>query len=366
MDGLAAMGGDIAPTKPDWGMLEGAFSAWWNRKLDRPLVGVYSPQDGRGTPDMPHPFWSFVRRHPDLDAAIADWERWISQMCFHGALFPKIWINYGPGSLASYYTGYMRWDEASQTVWLECPTDWDTIAGYSMEHPTPRWNTTVEATIRAAETAQGRWFVGTADIGGPLDVLASLRGAENLLTDLLDEPGLVRETSRRLCNEWFVAFDALCAAAAPHQRGTSAWMDIWCGGRWYPLQCDFAAMISPAMFEKFVAPETREMCRRLDRSIYHLDGPNQIGHLDILLDIPELDGIQWVPGSGVPSCEDPCWYPMYRKILERGKLLVLQCFTENRDIPAIFDKVPGGGVLVQTWGSTWEGARWMMDRFPLP
>ena len=64
--------------------------------------------------------------------------------------------------------------------------------------------------------------------------------------------------------------------------------------------------------------------RNADQSIYHLDGPGQIPHLDILLEIPELDGIQWVPGAGNPGTGSAEWFPMYRRIQEKGKLLILQ------------------------------------------
>jgi 5-methyltetrahydrofolate--homocysteine methyltransferase len=83
------------------------------------------------------------------------------------------------------------------------------------------------------------------------------------------------------------------------------------------LQCDFSYMISPRMFKRFVLPELQATCRRLPRSFYHLDGVGQIPHLDALLSIPELGGVQWVPGDGKPDCGH--WPELYQKIHAAGK-----------------------------------------------
>ena len=48
-----------------------------------------------------------------------------------------------------------------------------------------------------------------------------------------------------------------------------------------------------------------------------MDGVGQIPHLDSLLEIDELDGVQWVPGDGKP---DPGHWPeIHRKIHNAGK-----------------------------------------------
>jgi hypothetical protein len=46
--------------------------------------------------------------------------------------------------------------------------------------------------------------------------------------------------------------------------------------------------------------------RHVERTIYHLDGPGALRHLDRLLAIPELDCAQWIQGadlSAVPGRE---------------------------------------------------------------
>jgi 5-methyltetrahydrofolate--homocysteine methyltransferase len=76
-------------------------------------------------------------------------------------------------------------------------------------------------------------------------------------------------------------------------------------------------MISPEMFGEFAKPELEATCARLSRVFYHLDGPGQLPHLDSLLTIENLDGVQWVPGAGNPECDQ--WPEVYGKIHAAGK-----------------------------------------------
>ena len=84
------------------------------------------------------------------------------------------------------------------------------------------------------------------------------------------------------------------------------------------LQSDFSYVISPKMFERFVLPDLETCCEALDYAFYHMDGKGQLVHVDALLSIPRLRGIQWVPGYGKPPCEE--WLPLLKKIRAAGKL----------------------------------------------
>jgi 5-methyltetrahydrofolate--homocysteine methyltransferase len=78
-------------------------------------------------------------------------------------------------------------------------------------------------------------------------------------------------------------------------------------------------MISPKMFERFVLPELEASCNKMDFATYHMDGKGQIKHLDMLLGIEQLKGIQWVPGDGNPPAEE--WLHVLGKIRKANKLV---------------------------------------------
>jgi len=100
------------------------------------------------------------------------------------------------------------------------------------------------------------------------------------------------------------------------------------------------------MFREFVFPLIIEECKEFDRTIWHLDGPLELPHLDSLLSIRELDCIQWIPGEGNPDSGEECWVPLYRKIQEKGKLL--QIFVPPEKVTKILGKIEQKGVAVAT------------------
>ena len=109
--------------------------------------------------------------------------------------------------------------------------------------------------------------------------------------------------------------------------GTTPWAPIWSPGKTYMLQCDFSYMISPAMFERFVMPDLVACCDHLDHAFYHLDGQGQIPHLDMLLSIERLRGIQWVPGDGAPPPDRRL--DLLKRIIDGGKLCQVSVSAEG-------------------------------------
>jgi 5-methyltetrahydrofolate--homocysteine methyltransferase len=197
-----------------------------------------------------------------------------------------------------------------------------------MYDPANEWWQRVLEFTRAAMAGWGSQVaVGHTDLGGALDVLASLCGTHRLLLDLYDAPGEVERVEGALTRLWLRYYDELHALIEPSHRGTAGWSPCWFPGRGYMLQSDFSYMISPQMFERFVLPSLTSWCDALDDAFYHLDGPGQVKHLDMLLSIPRLRGIQWVPGEGNPPAQD--WLPLLRRIREAGKLCYVDVTREG-------------------------------------
>jgi hypothetical protein len=108
------------------------------------------------------------------------------------------------------------------------------------------------------------------------------------------------------------------------------------------MQSDFAYMISPDMFERFVVPDLTACCKTLDHGFYHLDGKGQIVHLDHLLSIERLRGIQWIPGDGQPPPDR--WLPLLKRIRDGGKLC--QVFVSPEGARTIVQNLGGKGFLL--------------------
>lgn len=67
------------------------------------------------------------------------------------------------------------------------------------------------------------------------------------------------------------------------------------------MQVDFSVMLSPGMYEQFALPELHRISSAVDHTIYHLDGQEQIRHLDMILSVPGIDLIQWATVESQPK-----------------------------------------------------------------
>ena len=82
-----------------------------------------------------------------------------------------------------------------------------------------------------------------------------------------------------------------------------------------------SVMISAKMYGKFVVPVLEELTEFLDYSVYHLDGKEQIRHLDHLLSVKGLNAIQWTNVAGQPRVSE--FVPVLQRIQKAGKNLVV-------------------------------------------
>jgi 5-methyltetrahydrofolate--homocysteine methyltransferase len=309
-------------SRRQWEKVAHNARAWWEGRLDRPLVQVYVGGQDAGRPAPSLPGRSFAS-HYDLsvpaEAIVDRWDYDIARTKYLGDAFPHVWPNFGPGVMAGFLGS--RVHNTSNTTWFEPLREAELDELEFTFDPGNVWLRRIEDLVQAAmERWKGRVQVAMTDLGGTLDVLASFRPAERLLMDLYDHPARVEELTWRLHELWWQYFDRLDAILrGGADPGYTAWTPLFSETPYYMLQCDLSYMISPQMFERFVLPELAASCRRLGNPAYHLDGPGQIPHVDMLLGIPELKVIQYVP---TVAARDATQYPdLYRRIREGGKLI---------------------------------------------
>jgi 5-methyltetrahydrofolate--homocysteine methyltransferase len=261
----------------------------------------------------------------DLDYRITDLRNRINSLWFGGDAVPAWFPNTGPGSMAACLGPWPTF--MPESVWFNEMPDHrlERILEQIRFDPENRyWKLIQELTRRALELAQGDFVVGLSDLGGDLDILASLRGEERLMVDLADSPELVAKCREAIGKLWFTYYDQQNELIRSlGQDGYTTWMPVWSDQPWSVYQCDASVMFSARMFEEFVLPELQEKSARMAHSIYHLDGPGEWQHLDLILSVPGIRAIQYVSRPGDPPNEDPYWAPQYRKIAEAGKGLFI-------------------------------------------
>jgi 5-methyltetrahydrofolate--homocysteine methyltransferase len=144
---------------------------------------------------------------------------------------------------------------------------------------------------------------------------------------------------------WYDCWQA-CVEVTHQAGGYFFWMGIWSDLPATDLQSDFSIMLAPDMFDDYFLPFIAEQTEMVPRTIYHLDGPGAIRHLDSLLDLPNLDGIQWVPGAGAkPAVE---WIPLLKRIQEAGKLVYVYC--ESTHVQTLLEELSPAGLMLVVEG----------------
>jgi hypothetical protein len=244
----------------------------------------------------------------------------------------------GPGSLAACLGAELS--GGPDTVWIEASAP-DAPVVLAEDN---RWLRLHLDLVNACQgLSDGRYFVGCPDLVEGLDTLAALRGTIPVLEQIHDDPEGLERDLRAVNNAWFDVFERIYEAINVHGEMAFCYFSLWAPGRMAKLQSDISVMLSPADYRRFVQPFIREQAQRLDFSMYHLDGVDAIRHLDAILEIEELNAIQWTPGVGQAQGGDPKWFDLYRRIRAGGKS-IMPCWVEVGELAPLLDAIGPDGV----------------------
>jgi hypothetical protein len=304
----------------DWERVRQDWTRWWHHDLDRPMVVIERLEGYDVAPEMipdvvPHAIELPVEK--SAEETVAFYEGILERTTYYGDAFPRWYPDFGPGILAA-FTGYKP-SIVDHSVWYE-PDEGLSISEVQLKlDPKNMW---WQRVLTLTETAAARWkqevAVGFVDLGGNMDILASILNSEELLMALIQQPEDVLRVTIDITALWLETYNRLDDILAPAGAGYTAWAQMWAPGRFYLLQSDFSIMISPQMFEEFVLPDIAACSKQIEYAFYHLDGPGAVRHLDMLLSLDSLKGIQWIPGAGAPPPEE--WLPELKRIRDAGKL----------------------------------------------
>jgi len=321
------------------------FDAWWvGEIIDRPPVLVsVTPSRSYGGPVSTHT--DHQARWLDVEFVVEEALAKMAQTDYVGDRFPLFWSNIGPEITATLYGCPLTFTESTSwsTPVVHSADEWQRILTLPPDFTNVYWQTMVHMTDYAIEHCAGRYIVGITDIHGNYDILAALRDPMQLCLDLMDCPELVAQAGMHVADGYVAAFDRLYAQVATAGFGATSWLPIYYRGPAYVPSSDFWCMVSPQLARDLILPAILREMEPLERSIFHLDGPQALRHLDLLLDLPQLHAVQWVYGAGRgPAAR---WIDVYRRIRQAGKSL--QLIAQNaQDALTVLDAIGPAGVLI--------------------
>ena len=277
---------------------------------------------------------------PQWRAEYLDW--YVAHSSLKADILPVANTQLGPGSQSAILGGVFEGGE--DTIWIHPNPDFTDEIVFNPEHP--NWILHKELLKACKAKANGHYFVGMPDLMEGLDVLAALKGTDRVLLDTVMQPEILEQQMQQINDIYFKVFDELYDIIREGDEMAFCYFSSWAPGKMSKLQSDISTMISQDDYRRFVQPFIREQCQKIDYTLYHLDGVGAMHHLPALLEIEELNAIQWTPGVGEPQGGSPKWYDLYKKILAGGKS-VMACWVTLDELKPLLDHIGADGVHLE-------------------
>jgi len=331
--------------KEDFEEVKKYFNAFWEGEIiDRPILILYLQKTNK---EISPPYISGY--DGDFRTPCEKFEEWAENTIFFAESLPFFRPYFGPDQIC-YFLNISKKVEIvfdKRTAWFKpFVENWEDIGRIEIDKENEWFKKFVEFHKFASSYGDGKFLISVNDLHTHLEILRAIRGSENLCIDLIEKPDLIKNKLEEIKDIFIEIYNTLYIAGNMEKWGTGGWIPFYCEGKFAVIQCDFICMISPLMFRKFALPYIEYEANYLDHSIFHLDGPGALKHLDDILSIKKIDAIQWVPGAG--NKPHIYWIELFKKIIKAGKSVII--YPQSVEELKIFHKELGPKKVVYQFG----------------
>lgn len=282
--------------------------------IDRPIVCVTAPrEDAQSVPGASYHERAYGDMHAILDRTLAG----AAATYYGGEAVPSFGVSFGPDEIAHFCGAGLCWSEDSgDTNWsVPCVDDWASWLPLKLDGSNPLWQRMIAFYRLAAERLAGKMALGPPDLHTNMDLLAAMRGPQQLCLDLLDRPEVIdraMDSARAVFRELWTA---VTQAGRMDELGYCAGVYSMEGAA--VLQCDFSYMIGPAMFDRWVLPALEEEADIVKHVLYHWDGPGALLHTSALCASRGIHTLSYTTGAG--HGEHIEYFDLFRRVQAGGK-----------------------------------------------
>jgi len=330
----------------NYGEILDRITSWWYKENIEPCIAFYISKEAKAySLKDANDFWPSPEVEPDLNSLAEYLVSEVGSRYYFGEALPSIPFLYGrrgtPAVMSHYLGGKVHF--TCDTVWVSPIIErWDNFhIEYDEENYWFRIGIQFFETI--VEKARDLYLPQLPPLGSDaLTCLSLLRGTEKLLFDLIDNIDTVIKVRDKILELWPKYYKKYRDIYVKYYPGDNSWL-VWAPGRLEVAECDFSVLLSPKLFEELVVPQIVKISEYVDYMMWHLDGPDEIKHLDVILDLPQIKAIQWVSGAGKPTAVH--WIPMLKKIQARGKSLIV--YAENeKEVEILTEELSPEGLFI--------------------
>ena len=346
--------------KPDWDEAKARLTALWNGDtLDRACLAV-TASSGKNRPS-PQPRDAEAKwLDPDvvIPAGLASLEnQWWGGEAIPSFLIMAGWmVNFG---VQPHFSMNTIWFDPRPEVDFEAPPD------FRIDPANP-WIRRHEALyVKAAEAAGWDDFlIGQPCVLPASDVLAAHLGNARYLEAMALHPDWIEAALRQMASALLaerLRLQRLIEKKHAYWYGNAGWMPFWAPRPYFATQSDVSCMISPDMFERFVAPELEAIGRTYGALWYHLDGRDARQHLPRLLAFPFMRVIQYVAVPNEPP-NGMGQLALYKTIQKAGRIVHVVVAPDQ--VRPLMNALDPALLMLQTRVSTPEDGKALLDALP--
>lgn len=293
---------------------------FWQRQNESPIVSIVISRPGIEPQEPPRYLEAFnggtsYRMVADKIA------RWYETHVFLEDAVPYYNLSFGADDFAAYLGAELELSADGTTSWARHTLTTLNDIRIAFDPNGKWWQQTAEFYRILRDTLGDEVMISAPTLSAGLDALAGLYGGTELLYALVDEPGMVLDALAQVNAAYTDIIQAVRELFEYDRYGSITRHGMYTDGCVGVPQSDFSYMISQEHFREFALPCIEHEIAALDCAEYHLDGPGNLRHLDMLCTIEKLHTVQWVAGAGEPARQDWTW--LYRKIIDLGKAVIL-------------------------------------------
>ena len=298
--------------KRDYQDTKKRFDAFWDGgMIDRPILLIFGMD-----PDCNEPLEAnsyYTRIHSPLEDVVRVTIENTRKQLFLGEAMPYSDLSFGPDETAAFCGGSLEFKSGGwDTNWsVPFVKDWRDEMPVSLKPDNKLWVRMQKLMDMCDEAMRGIMMFSALDLHTNLDMLAAMRGGEQLCYDLIDCPDVIDEAMEQTMAVFGELYER---AYRRYNLPGPCFMPM--------LQCDFSYMIGSGMFRRFVLPYVeREAAYFNNRVFYHWDGKGALVHADDLIASKSLYLFGYVPGTGQGTHAD--YLELYGKIQKAGKAVMV-------------------------------------------
>lgn len=230
----------------------------------------------------------------------------------------------------------------SGTTWADLVVDPD--SPLASLHPRIRrdWlDRLLECTRTLVDAGQGRYWVSTTLMRGPLDMMEAMIGAQRLFLAFYDEPDEVHRLLNFCTNTWIEVAQAQLACIPPMYGGYCNRYKVWAPGTSVVTQADLSGLLSPALYEEFILPCDARIAEAFDYVTMHSHSTGQT-QLELRLNLDNLDCIEVALDPVGPTLKE--MLPTFERILARKSLILMG--TDAEETAIAIEQLPAAGFCI--------------------